>query len=351
MKKQFLKSLNIIYKEMINNAPIKSYKDYKFVKNFIFEHPDDEDVLIIKNWILTEYQKLFLDSNFLNALNIADNLRYMKKQLIYNYLPFVHTNQNYPSYFYSLIVSPCEFFGNISNFYKGCFWFFKEQNKCLITDEQIEKINKFLIENNTILKGGIDKYDDFYVELLRYKNILLNRFDNDFDEFRKDKEISALCYNQRYDGNIIKDYENKKLGTIGELYVSEQMKNLNNYIFTARDLGNGFGFDMYFQHSENNIIYENLVEVKTTSKLDENDYFSLSDNEYNTLINSYNYPNVNYFVCRVFVDINNNKFNCHLLKLEDNLFKSINSDLEYELNENYNNNYYFKRKSKVKKLI
>ena len=51
---------------------------------------------------------------------------------------------------------------------------------------------------------------------------------NEIDEFRKDKEISALCYNQRYDGNIIKDYENKKLGTIGELYVSEQMKNLIN---------------------------------------------------------------------------------------------------------------------------
>ena len=33
-------------------------------------------------------------------------------------------------------------------------------------------------------------------------------------------------------------------------------------------------FDMYFHSYENNIIYENLIEVKPTSKLDENDCFS-----------------------------------------------------------------------------
>lgn len=349
MKEQFYKSLNVTYDEIMSNSPIQSYKDFKIVKNYIFDNPNDNDVLIIKNWILNTYQNIFLDPNFLNSFNLSDDLRYMKLQLIYKYLPFIHNHQNYPSYFYSLLFTEAEYYGTIPNFYKGCFAFFKEQGNCLLTDEQIDKINKYMEDNDTILNGTIDTYSDFNTEYLRYKNTFLNKYDEDYKEFKQDIKISESIYGY-YNGNIKKAYEYKKLGNVGELYVYEKIKNLMNPIFTSRDLKNGFGFDMYFQSIENNITYENLVEVKSTANLNGDDYFSISENEYNTMINSHIYGNVNYYVCRVFVDINNPNFECHFLKFENNTLKSINGDLEYVFDKQENDNYYFKRKQKVKVL-
>lgn len=351
MNKRFLEYLKIIFNEISQNKPIHSIDAFKFAKNYIYDNPNDNDVLIVKDWIVNEYQKAFLENNFTNALNLPDNLKYLKIQEIYKYLPFIHDKKNFPSYFYSLINSPSEYYGTIANFYKGCFWFFKEQNKCLLTNEQINKINTYLSENKNILNGNLESYDNLDTEILRYKNIFLNIFDKDFYEFKENKEALSLCYNKRYEGNIIIDYKNKKLGNIGEVYVFEKIKNLMNPIFTAKEFGDGFGFDMYFQSYKDNIIYENLIEVKTTSNLNENDYFYLSDNEYNTMINSLNEANVNYLVCRVFADVCNNIFECHLFSFKNNCLIALDCDMQYELVEHSINGYYFKRKEKEKRLV
>jgi len=44
-------------------------------------------------------------------------------------------------------------------------------------------------------------------------------------------------------------------------------------ILTSRDLENGFGYDIYYQTYEHDLIIENLVEVKSTTYLNGNDYF------------------------------------------------------------------------------
>ena len=93
-----------------------------------------------------------------------------------------------------------------------------------------------------------------------------------------------------------------------------------------------------------------LAQGKYFRVLDGDDYFSISENEYNTMINSHTYGNVNYYVCRVFVDINNPNFEYHFLKFENNTLKSINGDLEYVFDKQENDNYYFKRNQKVKVL-
>ena len=126
---------------------------------------------------------------------------------------------------------------------------------------------------------------------------------------------------------IQRRYLNKKLGNIGELYCFEFIKNFKHAIFTAKDLGNGFGFDMYFQNEIDGNIVENLVEVKTTTNI-LNDSFSLSENEYRVICEATQNKNVNYIICRVIYNIEKNEFTCYLLTYENGVFKSINHDID-----------------------
>ena len=76
---------------------------------------------------------------------------------------------------------------------------------------------------------------------------------------------------------------------------------LNNS-FTARDMGNGFGYDMYHQGVLNNYLHEYLIEVKTTANLNDNDYFKLSNNEFNKMVDCSNLIFSHYYISRMFFD-------------------------------------------------
>ena len=350
MKKMFLKHKNTVLEEINSNTFNLSFDAFKFVQNYIFEHPNDHDVLVITNYLIERYKDILLNNNFINALKLNDDLRYLKRQEIQKNLPFLHTNNYYINYLFKTFVIPNKYYGTLTNFYNGLFYFLKEHNSCPLNDEQIKYIITFLENNKTILNINTNHYDSLNDEIIRYKNICLNRLTDDFSTFEQDKKALAAVYNHYYEGNIMEDYKNKKLGIIGELYTFENLKQFMNSCFISRDLGDGFGYDIYFQNIQNNTIYENLIEVKTTTNINGNDYFSLSENEYNTIIQSQKYGNVNYYIGRIFADILNDNFSCNFLKLENNCFKSLDTSLEYEYINNQNNCYYFSNKQKSKTL-
>ena len=81
-----------------------------------------------------------------------------------------------------------------------------------MNDEQIKYIITFIENNKTIPNINTNHYDSLNEEIIRYKNICLNRLTDDFSAFEQDKKALAAVYNHYYEGNIMEDYKNKKLG-------------------------------------------------------------------------------------------------------------------------------------------
>ena len=280
-KQVFLNSFKIVinnFKENVDITKISSI-DFINVRTFMEKFPNDIDVIMAKKFLAQLYASYFSTPELLNTLTISNNLPFYKKQEIFKKLPFFHTLQNYRFYIFQLFQIPSEYMGGTDYFYKPIFWFIKSVDENLISDELINTLNNFTSNNATIIRGGSDSYDDYSLELERYKNAINGEYNT---EDYKNFEIMKRCQNMLHDSDIQEMYKNKKLGTIGELSVFKFLENAENSCFIAKEVGNGFGYDMYFQGIKD-IIIEYLVEVKTTANLNDNDYFSLSTNEYNTM--------------------------------------------------------------------
>ena len=346
----FIQCLNVVYYEILNDIWPNSTKEFKYVKEYVFDYPTDPEVLKFKNFMLTTYQNLILNQDFINALNMSDDLKFLKIQEIYKNIPFIFSHQYYPHYFYSLIISPSEYYGSLPNFFKACYWFFKEENKCFISQDIINKIDDFMNSNAALISGSKDAYYDYHIELLKYRNISFNIFDDEFKEFKFSERLRDMYID---DYTVIKNYMYKKLGVIGELIAFNSIKNFPNANLVARDLGNGFGYDIYFQNIENNQIIENLFEVKTTTNNSGNDIIFITENEYNMMMSTIN-TNAHYYICRVFANIDKSEqFNISLLQLVDgNRLISIlpNDNIEYYLENVVGNTYQFRRKMKKLEL-
>lgn len=350
-KKVFLNSAKIVINEIYNNTNIINISANHFynVKDYIFDVPNDSDVILFKKVLVNLYVKPFQNPNLINALNLSDNLPYFKKQEIFKNLPFIHTLENYRFYLSKLFTLPSECLGGVDTFYKTIFWFIKSVDNCLLSNEFINTINNFVLTNKSIFHISKDHYDNYSTELQRYKKVLNGNFNT--DDY-KNFEIAQRAQEMLQDYQVQLRYKNKKLGTIGELAVFEFLKNATNACFVAKDLGNGFGYDMYFQIQAVDTI-ECLVEVKTTKSMSNNDYFYLSENEYNTMLNTLNNKNTKYIICRVNIN-NNSNLEYYLLDFVDsNTLRSTNYDqdhVEYYLEPNDNNTYCFVKKEYSKKL-
>ena len=138
-------------------------------------------------------------------------------------------------------------------------------------------------------------------------------------------------------------------------------KDAYNTIFTAKEIGNGFGYDIYYQSLVNGQIIENLIEVKTTTKNDnqnlrEDDSFILTENEYNVMLEAKE-NNANYLIARVLFDnVQNVPIDyCYLQLCDDNVLRSLDFNdnvIEYEFTPLNNYGYTCTRKqnNKVKKI-
>lgn len=79
MKEIFLKYKDTVLKEINSNTLNLSLKEFKFVQNYIFNHPNDNDVLVITNYLIERYKDILLNNNFIDALKLNDDLRYLKR--------------------------------------------------------------------------------------------------------------------------------------------------------------------------------------------------------------------------------------------------------------------------------
>ena len=95
------------------------YDMYRDIQNYIYNNPDNEDVIAIKKWFLDYYSKPFMSSEFLDILNSKELLKYEKRHEIFKHFPFVNTNSNF--YMFYVLVTPSNYFGSFSNFINGCF--------------------------------------------------------------------------------------------------------------------------------------------------------------------------------------------------------------------------------------
>lgn len=345
-KKVFLNSAKIVINEIYNNTDIYHISADHFynVKDYIFDNPYDSDVIFFKQTLASFYIEPFKNLNLINALNLSDKFPYFKKQEIFKNLPFIHTLENYHFYLSFLFTLPSECLGGVDSFYKTIFWFIKSFDNCLLSNDFINTINNFVSENKSIFHISKDHYDDYSTELQRYKKVLSGNFNT--DDY-KNFEITQRSQEMLQDYQVQSRYKNKKLGTIGELAVFEFLKNATNVCFVAKELGNGFGYDIYFEGYIDQKT-ECLVEVKTTANASDDDYFSLSENEYNTMLNTLNANNAKYLICRVNAhDINKMTFSV-FEAVNKNILKSGN--VEYYLDESITG-HYFRKKQLSKELI
>ena len=65
--------------------------------------------------------------------------------------------------------------------------------------------------------------------------------------------------------------------------------NRGSFLWVAKYIGDGYGFDVLNINPRE----ERLIEVKSSKR---NDYFDLTDNEYNVMVSTNNYPNSYYYV-------------------------------------------------------
>ncbi|MBQ8659439.1 MAG: DUF3883 domain-containing protein [Bacilli bacterium] len=312
---------------------------------FIRDNKDNPLVIEFINKLLFEYQSIFFDLNLIQALCIPNNLKHLKTQQIYKYLPS-RTN-NYCCNLFNILEIPSEYYGNLHNFYQGCKWLFHKYGINNDIYSIIDQVTLFTEENLPIIRGSIDEYDTYEKEFQRYRNAIIGIFDKeDLNTFAIIERLSNMYLS---DEEIKRRYINKKLGNVGELYTYELVKTFKNARFTAKELGNGFGYDMYYQYSEKDTTIETLIEVKSTTNLVD-DYFSLSDNEYRVVLESESDPNTNYMICRILYDINNNIISPCLLKYQNGSFKSVDFKNQIEYIPDSNNPKIFKRKQPTLKL-
>ena len=305
-KKQIIDNINTVRYIINNNSSTYSSDLFFKVQSYMNRYPNDEDVSNFRNWFANYMIRPFMNDSFIRALNYDSRFKYGRYQEMFKYFPYSNINDNRIQYFNALANFPSQYYGNLYNLVKGIFWYGNAYSNFHFSKEQIDIINDFLDNNYAAFMGSRDAYDSFENETLRYREALSKNFYLDFREFRYNSIEKAWNLQKSItEEEVINNYVNKKLGNIGEIFLYNYLKNNPNnspVIFTARDLGNGFGFDMYHRNTYDVIPAEYLTEVKTTANLSGTDYFSLSNNEFNKMIDCANLDYSSYYIARGFYD-------------------------------------------------
>ena len=308
----------------------------RYIKSYMLYHPNDPDVIKAKTLLSFYLSNIYTDINLTNILDYND-LKY-KKIIDYFKIDPLRIYTNLISLFNTTIFIP-----EGSYIENNINWFLKDMGYSHV--DNLDKSLKFT--KDFPIKGGKDPYGTFEEEKERYLNFQNGIKDNDYYNFVKDKKSSELCFNRYYEGDPDRDYLYKKLGNIGEYYTYNLLSEYNP-IFVARDLGNGFGYDIYTVANIDNKTVELLIEVKSTSNPDKN-YFSITDTEYKVLKDTLSNDKAEYIVCLVYVDVKNNIYkHVYYRPIDDKTFIEINGNRKYIFdNTDQYGNYIFKEKQKI----
>ena len=333
-----IEEFNNLLKEIIKTGTCNDKNiNYRSIKTALKDNEKDSNVIESKKVFAEYLYRLFENKEVTDALNSDNNYPYGKILNIYKNNPF----NKYPKvneFFQFTIYIP-----EGSHLENNVNWFIEDCG--LPHSNNLDLIRDFNFKNRNL--SYKEEYGTYEQEIERYNKMLNGDFNNhDFDVFLNNIYANEFAFSKFYTGDNIQDYLNKKLGNIGELYLYNTLVKEKDTVFVARDLGNGFGYDIYTTAFMDGKKKELLFEVKTTTDMN-NDTFALSENEYKVLCESLNCPNTEYIVARAHfgikqdinnlhnkvinvIDENNIKYNYYVAK-DENTFKNLNNDEEYKL--------------------
>ncbi len=321
------------YINNINDA-CNLFSKLEQLKYYIIKHPNDESIKVFISVLVQTYTSLFFTKELVDAFRIPDQFHYYKQLAICANLPYtVH-----PFYAYFLpkaLQTPSELY---VDFYGTFFWVLEQYRPDLITDAHLQAVKSFVNQNPNIIRASKDDYSNLDQEIALYHKVMNNSNAKELEGFGLAQQIMDPYEIQR-------QFINKKVGNIGELYTYRLIQPLYFSCFVARDIKNGFGYDIYYL-DQNSI--ENLVEVKTTMSTNEDDIFSMSENEYQTMINCLGRVNAKYCICRVHLDSKLTPSYLLLTAKDEETLISNDGEIEYKLYQSSNSHKYFQKQPQKK---
>ncbi len=275
-------------REVLNEMPyVNMYSEefrkfddkMKKVKIHILDNPNNKFVKDFIDELLNRFLALFFDKELMESFYIQHPF-YRQIQVCKN-LPY-NENSTYLSFlFYLLELS------SFPRFYPGFLEALTKYKPEIVNHPHLQALFAFIEQNENIIYASKDNYRS----LVEEKELCQKAYRGEYF-----KEIDDLIKSEQ-PKDPYTTFTNKRVGNIGELYTYELLRNERNCCFVARDVKNGFGYDIYFL-DRNGI--ETLVEVKTTAN--NRNEFEVSENEYRIMKQCIGNPLVNYIICRVNLD-------------------------------------------------
>lgn len=303
---------------------------FSYVYCYILKNPNNIHVQQFISELLKIYLNLFLNSELINALSLPDSMYFFKQLQIYNNLPYT-THPEYAWSLYDILNIPQN---ALSDYYETFLYVLQKYKPEVLANPWLQAIFDFTKQNRSIMRGFKDKYYSLYDEIRFHEQSKSLSMFEALKEFLETEQLMD-SYSAR------NRFRNKRIGNIGELYAFDLIEDAVFKSIVARDVKNGFGYDIYFLDEDS---VENLVEVKTTTRYGDDDFFSLSENEYKVMRECAERGNAEYYLCRVKLDsLYNPTFS--LLVMKDNVtFVDIqNEGIQYKLHPLISRNVYFKR--------
>ena len=286
--------------ENINNKEIKDFliRMNHILKGRVIDNKKNNKILPdenSENINRARYELAkFLSDRFFNysltkSLNMSDDLEYYKQLLISKNCLFKKDIE-----YYFLLTR--FIYTEEGNGYIQFIKFLDSINYNVYNDIK-NKLYQFSsnYKNKYILFGNPDTYNSLNEELKNLCKCEQGIMPLEFKQFKNG-------YYNLDDFELFNMYKNKKKGNIGEILSYDTLSYYKlNPLFVSKDFGNGYGFDLHINNGKR----EGLFESKATYGLidDSNDFFSLSLNEHNVMLDTLNKENVNYYVLRVFLDL------------------------------------------------
>lgn len=285
---------------------------YNRLKDFKYYIEENQETIIVKQFIdalLTVHISYLYNDYLREAFN--NKLPYLRLIEVCKYSMFNPT----------LLI--CLFnileLKSFPHYYKGLVEAITKYKPDMLNDPYIREILSYIIQNERYIeqiKGS--NYHSKEEELLRFKN--------------PQKFSSEIQPYENYEEQLYR-IQNKAIGNIGEIILYDLLKIKDNCYFVARDINDFFGFDIYYTENDK----EFLIEVKTTTYNREKDYFNISENEYQQMLDCLNKDNVKYIIARVFLDTDLNLVSINKLTLID----------EETLEDMNNPNIHYKKKDSI----
>lgn len=265
------------------------------IRRYMNNNSNSDDVIEMKKNICECIYYLYNVSYIKDVLNISDDYKYGKQLKLFT---IMHSNLYDNFYFFF-------------NYFIGDFDSVKQTIHDLNLDKNgfniipiLDEINDSGIYSLHLNKSSYNSLEQelYYLECA-YRNYWNT---DDYNKFVKEKIINNSIHNVQYSGDPFREYTNKKIGNIGELYWFNYLKQIDSSTtFVSRDFGDGFGYDIYAHQNDHGVKKELLIEVKSTTNSNK-DKFQLSNNEYAVMKDVLSNPNANYLVATAFINLNNN---------------------------------------------